>query len=61
MRPRRPPVSKTPGRTVACVNCAVERLFGHAPVPLRSRPLIVMRGTLIIEVRAGTDAAKVDE
>jgi hypothetical protein len=48
---------------VTCVNCAVERVFGHAPVQLRrSRPLIVTRGSMIIEVgdRPGV-VPKVDE
>jgi len=61
VRARRPPVSKTPGRTVDCVNCTVERLFEHAPVLLKRRPLIVKRGTLIVEVGARPAAADVDE
>ena len=64
MRARRTPGrTVTPGRSVTCVNCAVERVFGHAPVQLRrSRPLIVTRGSLIIEVgdRPGV-VPKVDE
>jgi hypothetical protein len=47
---------------VDCVNCAVERLFGQAPVPPRPPRLIVKRGTLIIDFRDGPEIArKVEE
>jgi hypothetical protein len=45
---------------VTCVNCAVERLFVQAPVPVRSRRMIVKRGSLIIEVPDRSEAAKAD-
>ena len=63
MQARRPPVSNTPGRSVTCVNCAVERVVGPTPVHLtKARPLIVKRGSLIIEVRPNPGVVpKVDE
>jgi len=44
------PKKGTPGRSVICVNCAVERVLGRPTATRTMGPLLVNRGTLVAAV-----------